>query len=211
MLEVFVPENIKDKIFLNNISKKLEDIIMSSFNLKKIKKIQTKNMFGTLFLFEKFDSDFIVLSNWEFGKYYFVDYDFIENNDIEYSWVSIYKNTNIEKELKNIWKNIEEILEVLSSDKLITNTIKQNILNKINDTFFTLSWVLYVLQKNKYLSEENAKILDEYDWNIEYESQAKLLNITTENKRLKLDLNIEKYENMIELYLWSLEKIFLKI
>jgi hypothetical protein len=132
----------------------------------------------------------------------------IKYKNLKTFWTSILKLEHIEKHLKEIEYNIDEILKRLKSDKLLTNSKKEDIRKKINEVFFTLTWILFVLYKNKDLLEENYKNLKNYKWLEEYEAQAVLLKETTKTKKIEISTNLEKFENMIEFFLESLEKIF---
>ncbi len=206
MLEIFVPIRIKEKIFINNFSLKLEKLIKNNF-VCKIEKINTKIFLWVYFLFEELDKDFIILANWEFWEFYFLDYDFLKIKNIDSFWTFFLRINSLEKKLDNIWKDIDFIIKTLKSDKLLTNSKKDEIITKINKNFFILSGILFVLEKNKKLLEKNKKDLKNYSWNIEYESQAKLLLEISKTKSLELNLSIEKFENMVLEYLKVLENI----
>ena len=211
MLEIFIPEKVWQKIFINNFSTKLEELIKKNFEIKVFKNIKT-DFFEWKYLFlEKLDYNLIKIFNWEFWKFYFLDYDFLENKNIFSFGSSFLKFSELEKNIKKIWENIEEILKTLNSNKLLTNSKKEDITKKINEIFFTLSWILFVLYKNTQKLEENRKKLKNYNWLEEYEAQAELLLKNTDNQEEKLKIISEKFENMLKLYLESLEKIFIKL
>ena len=208
MLEIFIPIKIKEKIFINNFSEKLEKIIRKNFEIKNFKKIETRIFSGIFLELKKINFDLIILSNWEFWEFYFLDYDLIKYKNLETFWTSILRIEQIEKNLKQIEKNIDEIMKTLKSNKLLTTSKKQEIEKKINKIFFTLSWILFILHKNKNLLEKNNKILEKYKWLAEYEAQARLLKETSKTKKIQISANLEKFENMVEIYLETLEKIF---
>ncbi len=209
MLEIFIPTHIKQRIFINDFSLDLKKILKKNFNIKKIEEVNSKTFSWVFFELEKFDLDLIILLNWEFWKFYFLDYDIIKHKNIKTFWTSILKIEQIEKNLGKIETDITEILEVLNSNNLLTNTKKEDILIKINKIFFSLSGIWFILYKNKLELEKNSKTLENYKWLVEYEAQAKLLKQLSKTKKIEISANLEKFENMLEIYLEALEKVFI--
>jgi hypothetical protein len=212
MLEIFVPTIIKKfNLEINKISDNFLDVLWTNnFYSIKLKKFNS-NFFEWIKIFsKKFDKNLIILCNWEFWEDYFLDYDRIKNKNIITFWTSIWQIKNLEKDLWKIQTNIDEILNFLKSNKLLTNTKKDEIKIKIQKIFFNLSGIAYILYENQKKLEENQKKLKDYNWLVEYESQAALLLQTTETTELKLQNSIEKFENMIKIYLETLAFIFIK-
>ena len=212
MLEIFIPTLIKkQKIEINKISKNFL-VVLEKFKIEDniiIEKFDSKFFEGIKIFSKKINKNLIILCNWEFWKYYFLDYDRIENKNIISFGNSIWKIKNLEKDLWKIQTNIEEIINFLNSKKLLTNSKKEEIKNKIQDIFFSLSGIAYILYENKKKLEENRENLKNYNWLEEYKAQASLILQTTKTTKLEIETSLQKFENILELYLDSLKKIFL--
>jgi hypothetical protein len=208
MLEIFIPTEIKWYLEINVIRNKFLDILENSFQKLKIKKFNS-----TFFSWIKIESDIfiedlIILCNWEFWEFYFIDYDFTKDI-FEYLWTKIIWENKIEKKIEGIMLNIDFITWELTSTKLLTNTKKQEIKQKIDSSLFSLSWVIFLLYTLRNKTIENIWELDNYKWKVDLEWQAKLLWELSLTKEIELQAGIDKLEWKIELYILTLRRFVL--
>jgi len=207
MLEIFIPTLIKkQKIEINNLSNNFVDILKKSFS-----EIEITNFESTFFSWIKInteilDENLIILCNWEFWENYFINYDFIKNINTQIFWIKIIWENKISDNIQKIMLNVAEITWILSSDNLLTNSKKEEILVKIKNSFFSLSGVVFLLYSLKEETEKNVDELTNYSWKIEYEWQALLLKETSITKNIELKANIDKLEGKIEMFIWVILK-----
>ena len=201
MLEIFIPTKIKNKnLEINNISKNFIKVLKESFKEVELTSFDSK-FFEWIKLFSKnLDKDLVILCNWEFWENYFIDYDFTKN--LEEIWTKILWENKIQTKIEEIEINISEITQILKSNKLLTNSKKQEILNKIKQSFFALSWVIFLLYSLKQETQKNFEELNNYSWNIEYEAQAEFLKETSLTKNIELQASIDKLEDKVEMFIW---------
>ena len=101
----------------------------------------------------------------------------------------------MDEEIQSIQKNFAYITQELSSTKLLTLSKKQIIRSKIDETFFTLSGILFLLYSLKEKTLENTQLLENIDQkNIEMSAQAELLQETNKTKILEIQSQIDKFE-----------------
>ena len=101
----------------------------------------------------------------------------------------------MDEEIQSIQKNFAYITQELSSTKLLTLSKKQTIRSKIDETFFTLSGILFLLYSLKEKTLENTQLLENIDEkNIEMSAQAELLKETNKTKILEIQSQIDKFE-----------------
>lgn len=101
----------------------------------------------------------------------------------------------MDEEIQSIQKNFAYITQELSSTKLLTLSKKQTIRSKIDETFFTLSGILFLLYSLKQKTLENTQLLENIDEkNIEMSAQAELLQETNKTKILEIQSQIDKFE-----------------
>jgi len=210
MLEIFIPTLIKkQKLEINKISNNFLNVLEK---LKIENNLIVKNFESTFFEWIKinsknFDQNLIILCNWEFWNNYFIDYDFSKKINTEIFWVKIIWQNKIWEEIQKIMLNIAEITGILNSDNLLTNSKKEEILVKIKNSFFALSWVIFLLYSLKEKADENLSDLENYSWKVEYEAQAMLLKETSLTKSIELKANIDKLEWKIEMFIDVISKI----
>ena len=209
MLEVFIPIKVNNSLEINYFSDKFKNIVSNSFWDVEINKFNSKLIYWIYLNSKKLDKDLIILLNWEFGVYYFLDYDALVNW-ISSFWTLILKPNDISNKIKNIYLDFEEIILELNSSKLLTNTKKEKIKDKIDNVFFMLSGILFLLYKLKNKTESNLEELNSYDWLIEYEWQASLLSETSKTKKIELEATIIKLEDKVEMFLNTINSLFLK-
>ena len=209
MLEVFIPLKIKNNLEINYFSDKLWTIIKNSFLGIEIKVFETELITWIYLNTENLDLDLIVLLNWEYGRFYFVDYDFLLFS-INCFWIKILKPDDISEKIKDIYLNFEEIILELKSSKLLTISKKEEIKTKINEVFFTLSWIYFVLYKLKTKTESNLKDLNSYNWLAEYEWQASLLSEVSKTRKIELEATIMKFEKQVEMFLETVNSLFIR-
>lgn len=209
MLEIFVPLKIKNTLDINFFSDKLKFIIKESYFGVEINEFNSNLVYWVYLKMKKLDNDLIILMNWEFWELYFVDYDFLWNF-IRSLWTKILKPDDIFKNISNIYLDFEKIILELKSSKLLTNTKKKQIKNEIYKVFFTLSWIVFLLYELKVKTESNLNDLEAYSWLVEYEWQASLLSETSKTKKIELEATIIKFENKVEMFLNTIDRLFLK-
>lgn len=212
MLEIFIPTQIKNnKLEINRISANFLDAVKTLH--WKVQNFESTFFSGIKINTEIFNENIIILCNGEFWKKYFLDYD-IDSPSLEERivgrgilWVKIIWNNEIWNDIQKIMLNIAEITGILSSENLLTHSKKQEIVEKIQITFFSLSWVVFLLYELKEKAQENYDELSTYSWNIEYEWQAQLLKETSLTKNIELQASIDKLEGKIEMFIWVIWKI----
>ena len=209
MLEVFIPLKIKNNLKINYFSDKLWTIMKNSFLGIEIKVFETELLTWIYLNTKNIDLDLIRLLNWEYGRFYFVDYDFLWNS-INSFWIKILKPDDISEKIKDIYLNFEEIILELKSSKLLTISKKEEIKTKINEVFFTLSWIYFVLYKLKTKTESNLKDLNSYNWLAEYEWQASLLSEVSKTRKIELEATIMKFEKQVEMFLETVNSLFIR-
>ncbi|MDQ7022140.1 MAG: hypothetical protein Q9M97_01160 [Candidatus Gracilibacteria bacterium] len=97
--------------------------------------------------------------------------------------------------------DIADVTGILNSDKLLTNSKKEEILIKITNSFFSLSGVIFLLYSLKDKTQNNLNELNNYSGKIEYEGHASLLKETSITKNIELKANISKLEGKIEMFI----------
>jgi hypothetical protein len=208
MLEIFIPTWIKNqKLQINNIPDKLLKILENSFLELEIINFESTFFNWIKLNSKKIDKDLIILCNWEFWENYFLDYDNLENKNIITSWIKIIWENQIWEKIQKIMLDIAEITWILNSNNLLTNSKKEEILIKITNSLFSLSWVIFLLYSLKEKTQENLDELNNYSWKIEYEWQASLLKETSLTKNIELQANIDKLEGKIEMFIWIITKL----
>lgn len=206
MLEIFIPQKIKNYWSINNISDNFLKIIHKSFNDLNIEKFESAFFEWIKIKSNIFNKNLIILCNWEFWENYFMDYDYIENN-FETLGIQIIWENKISNKINEIMLNIYEITLQLNSNKLLTNTKKEEIKSKIDNSFFTLSWIIFLLYSLKKETENNLKELRQVKWKVEYEWQAMLLSETSITKNIELKAAIDKLEIKIELFIDTIKSL----
>ncbi|MCP4523225.1 MAG: hypothetical protein GY828_03325 [Candidatus Gracilibacteria bacterium] len=208
MGEIFIPEKLFGKIEITKLQDNFLALLGKHFEISEVSIFQTPLCTGQYFKVNRLNQDILSVLNGEVGTRYFIDYDHIEGA-YEVAGSSILKPSDMSENIVKISKEFEEITAQLSGDGLMTFSKKQEIKNKIENTFFTLSGILFLLYHLKNKSHQNSQELGEYDGVEEFEGQAKLLNETSKTKRVELDAQIQKFESMSEVFFKTIEKIFL--
>lgn len=208
MLEIFIPTEIKWYLEINKPSNNFLNIIKNDF-----KNLEISNFNSTFFEWikiksDKFLEDLIILCNWEFWEFFFIDFDPIKNS-FNYLWTQIIWEKQIQNKIEKITKNISFIVWELNSKKLLTNTKKEKIKEKINQSLFSLSWIIFLLYKLKQKTTQNITELTDYKWKIDYESEASLLSEVSKTKQIELQAWIDKLEGRVELYIKALKQFIL--
>jgi len=208
MLEIFIPIEIKWYQNINNISSSFINIIKCNFDDIKIIDFESTFFKWILLKLDYFSKDLIVLCNWKFWENYFVDFDYLKHN-FEYKWIKILWENQIWEKISKIMEDFNEVTWILKSDNLLTNSKKQIIENKITNSFFSLSWVIFLLYSLLKETKDNIKELNNIDQdnkqNIEYKWQALLLNETQKTKEIELQAGIDKIEWKIELFIFAIK------
>jgi hypothetical protein len=208
MCEIFIPERLFDKIIINNISNNFLTLIQKNFEILEYKDFETQYCIWKSIKIKNPDQDILSLFNWEFWENYYIDYDFFKYS-FETLWLQILKPESI---WDNIWKislQCNEIMQELSSIKLLTNSKKNEIHKKIEKIFFTISWILFLLYNLREKTIENLDELWNYTWEIEYEWQALLISESAQTKKIELSAQIIKFEEKSMLFYQAIEKIIL--
>ncbi len=213
MLEIFIPTYLKNKsLEINKISTNFKGAVKKLW--WKIEEFESTFFRGTLVSTKKYSEDFIILCNWEFWEYYFLDYDIssplqrgARGGDLFTSGTRIIWQNQISQRLNKIMLHVAEITEILSSNNLLTNTKKEEILAKIKHTFFSLAGVIFLLYGLQKKATQNLEELENYSWKAEYEWQAALLKETSLTKSIELQAAIDKLEGKIEMFIWVIGKL----
>jgi len=212
MLEIFIPTWIKkQKVQINDISDNFLNVLKNSFIDLEIINFESTFFEWIKIISKNLDENLIILCNWEFWNNYFIDYDIsfplLPKEGLGEVWIKIIWQNKIWEEIQKIMLNIAEITGILSSDNLLTNSKKEEILIKIKNSFFALSWVVFLLYSLKQKAEQNLEELENYSWKIEFEAQASLLKETSLTKSIEIKANIDKLEEKIEMFIWVISKL----
>lgn len=208
MLEIFIPTWIKNnKLKINNISDNFLEIINNTFSKIEITYFESSFFSGIKISSNNFDENLIILSNWEFWDNYFIDYDFTKKINTQVFWIKIIWENQIWENINKIMLDVAEITWILNSNNLLTNSKKEEILIKIKNSLFSLSWVIYLLYSLKDKIENNLEKLNNYSGKIEFEAQSSLLRETSLTKKIELNANINKLEGKVEMFIWVITKL----
>ena len=212
MLEIFIPTWIKkQKVQINDISDNFLNVLKNSFIDLEIINFESTFFEWIKIISKNLDENLIILCNWEFWNNYFIDYDIsfplLPKEGLGEVWIKIIWQNKIWEEIQKIMLNIAEITGILSSNNLLTNSKKEEILIKIKNSFFALSWVVFLLYSLKQKAEQNLEELENYSWKIEFEAQASLLKETSLTKSIEIKANIDKLEEKIEMFIWVISKL----
>jgi hypothetical protein len=79
------------------------------------------------------------------------------------------KPDDINNNIIKISEEFEKIMQELSGNKLLTQSKKVEIQNKINTTFFTIAGILFLLYSMRDKSLLNYEELSSYNGMVEYE------------------------------------------
>lgn len=206
MLKVFVPEKIFEKFEINHFFEKNIFWLEKSFANIKIENFETNFISWKYFELDE-DLDFLVFCNWLFWKKYFYDFDFTKKEIFTF-WKSFYNDKNYFQDLKKISWDFEYISKELNSEKLLTNTKKDELLEKINYAFFLMSWIyfnLYILLEK---TKKNIFELENIDWKTEYKATASLIIENAKTKKIELESEIIIFEKKFELFYEIIWKIY---
>lgn len=208
MWEIFIPEYIFTKINMNTLSNDILELLKNNFKNIKIINFKSNYCIWKHITIQKIDQEFISLLNGELWEFYFIDYDFLQQ-DLISSGTKILKPEDITKNITKISWEFESIIYDLSWKKLLTNSKKIDIQNKINKAFFTISGILYLLYALRDKTCENQQELRDYTWVIELEAQANLIWESAKTKKIELTAQIEMFENKSRVFFETIQKIFL--
>jgi len=204
MLEIFIPIEIKWYQKINDIRDEFFNIIKENFDNLQVQDFDS-TFFSWVFLkLDYFSEDLIVLCNWEFYNHYFVDFDYLENS-FDFLWVKILWENQISDKIWEIMQDFTQITSMLNSNNLLTNSKKELIKNKVTNSFFSLSWVFFLLYSLLIETQNNIKELEKLEWKVEYEWQAMLLNETQKTKQIELQAWIDKLEWKVEIFILAVK------
>lgn len=206
MLKVFVPEKIFEKFKINHFFEKNIFWLEKSFANIKIEKFETNFISWKYFELDE-DLDFLVFCNWLFWKKYFYDFDFAKKEIFTF-WKSFYNDKNYFQDLKKISWDFEYISKELNSEKLLTNTKKDELLEKINYAFFLMSWIYFNLYMLLEKTKKNIFELENLDWKTEYKATASLIIENSKTKKIELESEIIIFEKKFELFYEIIRKIY---
>jgi len=204
MLEIFIPIEIKWYQKINDIRDEFLNIINTNFDNLQIHEFDSTFFSWVLLKLDYFSEDLIVLCNWEFWENYFVDFDYLENN-FDFLGVKILWENQIWDKIWEIMQDFTQITSMLNSNNLLTNSKKELIKDKVTNSFFTLSWVVFLLYSLLKETKNNIKELEEIDWKVEYEWQAMLLNETQKTKQIELQAWIDELEWKVEIFILAVK------
>ncbi len=209
MWEIFIPEKIFDIIHINNIWENILQIFEKHFWKYTKQSFESTYCKWIKFEFEQLDQDLVSILNGEFGKFYFIDYNFDKQNIITHGkkilWI-----WDIWDEIKSIENKFEKIIQELSSNNLLTISKKEKIHKNIKETFFTISWILFLLYWLKQKIIENLNDLENIDDNqIELKSQAALLRENNITKKIEIQAQIYTFEAKSQLFFQTIHSLLL--
>ena len=154
--------------------------------------------------------DILPLINGMLWKYYFIDSSILDNNII--LWVNIFDIEHNEKKIKNITKKIEYIKKEINSDKLITNSKKEEYANIIKESIYLIAVFLiktYFLItsaiKNK---QELEKIINNSSSLEEFKAHAYLIKTIWFEKIELLSTRFEIILKQLQFYTQIMDKYF---
>lgn len=193
MLEIFIPTKIKDSIIINTIDPKFKEILSDNFWVLWID--FREGFFEWIHWIAKdFSLDIIIACNWAFWSRYFVDYDW-QKDSICSLWQYFFDSEILGGEINSIAKNYEEIVSILSSYSLLTNSSKQEIIDKIGSSLFLISWIAFMLQNLLNKTQENIRDLDTIanskDEKVEYRASASVLIESPKTNEAELKSQID--------------------
>lgn len=212
MIDIFIPTKIKlwddDYLNINIISNNFLNLLKNNFFDINISWFDSNQFEWIKLYWDNFSEDLIILCNWLFWEHYFADYDFFWF-DFNCLWSKIIWESQIDEKIELIISDISYILNILSWDKLLTNSVKSSVSNKIKQTFFLISGLVYILYNLKYKTQKSIEELNNYDWLEEYEWQSKLLLEPLVTKKLELEASIGRIETQIWFFIWSIKKLII--
>ena len=190
MYEIFIPTTMHGWKTIHEIRKECREIFQMFDDLVEHDFHSDLLSWVSLVFQKEIPEDIIRMCNGEFWIYYFIERD-IWNKKVYSSWSTILGNTKLFDSIPSITKTMEQLIHDLSTKSLITRSKMQEIQKKIQDTLFVLSWLIYSLEWLIRVAENNKKEMANYNWEIQYESQAELLGKISEQKMHEI-LNIKK-------------------
>lgn len=182
-MKIFILNSIWENIFAK---KSLLDDFINNFSLK-LDFVSLWCISG--YFWDVSDKDFInvlPILNWLTWKYFFYNSLNIQISQNYIFWKNILDFEYDDKEIFNNSKKIENIKLELDSDKLITNSKKEEFSQIILTSIYSIWWFLI---KTFFLMEEMIsnkndlkKIISDPNWLNEYKAQADLLDKITFDK-----------------------------
>ncbi len=206
MLKVFIPEKIFKKFSINSFEKLNLENLEKNFKNLKITDFQAKFIEGKYFELDE-DLDFLVFCNGFFWKKFFYEMDFTHKQIFTF-WKSFYNDKNYFDDFEKISEDFSYILKELNSSKLLTNSKKQEFLEKINYSFFLLSGIYFNLFVLLQKTEKNIFELENLNEKSEYEATATLIVETSKTKKVELEAEIQVFEEKLKLFYEITSKIY---
>ncbi len=123
-------------------------------------------------------------------------------------WKSFYNDKNYFDDFEKISEDFSYILKELNSSKLLTNSKKQEFLEKINYSFFLLSGIYFNLFVLLQKTEKNIFELENLNEKSEYEATATLIVETSKTKKVELEAEIQVFEEKLKLFYEITSKIY---
>lgn len=209
MWEIFIPEKIFDTIQINIIWNNIWEIFDIHFWKYTQEAFESTYCRWVKFKFEELDQDLVAILNGEFGKFYFIDYDFDQKNIITHGKKILWA-WDIWNEIKNIEGKFEKIIQDLSSNNLLTISKKQDIYTNVQETFFTISGIFFLLYWLKQKVIENLSDLENIDdKQMELKSQAQLLMQNNITKKIEIQAQIDTFESKSQLFFQAIHSLIL--
>lgn len=206
MLKVFIPEKIFQKLIINFFEKLDFENLEKNFKNIKIENFETKFISGKYFELEE-DLDFLIFCNGFFWKKFFYEMDFTKKQIFTFG-KSFYSDKNYFEDFWKISEDFAYISEELHSTKLLTNTRKKELLEKITYAFFLLSGIYFNLYVLLQKTEKNIFELENIEWKSEYEATALLIIETSKTKKVELEAKIQVFEEKFKLFYEIISKIY---
>ena len=206
MLDLFIPIRIHKYWNIQKISDNFLSVLATTFLEYTLIHFESDFFFGYKIVFPYFDEDIISLCNWEFWSRYYVDFDVLEHRGVSVLWKHIAKESwlwdNLETTLGSVWK----ITEVLQSNALMTVSKKEKIIWQIEDSFFALSHIDYLLSELISKTDENLSELKGWWDRVEYGSQKILLDEQNRIFQEKLLVYKKQFNTRIEEFITIVSK-----
>ncbi|PZM83592.1 hypothetical protein DLH72_03630 [Candidatus Gracilibacteria bacterium] len=208
MFKIFIPTEIFDDFSLNFLNENNLKSLANNFENLKITDFHTKYISGKILENPLYDEDLIIFANGEYGKKYFYDADFTQENIPAFGYY-FYKDNGYFSELKNIEKEIFEIKRILESKNLLTKSKKEMFLDRIIWIFFLLSGMYFNIFTLLEKTNQNIRELQNIDGKPEFEGTVELIIEAAKTKKIELESSLQSFENHISSFYEIIKKYFL--
>ncbi|OIP51977.1 hypothetical protein AUK10_04180 [Candidatus Gracilibacteria bacterium CG2_30_37_12] len=203
MLEIFIPTEIPDILLLHRVDSGFLALLQDNF-VVTIRPFETRFFRGFHITSKDLTQDIVTLCNGTFGSEYFIDYDW-ENTHIMTLGKRFFQPDSIGQELQSITSDFDSIVRTLNSDTLLTNSKKEESIQKIQHSFFLLSGVIFNLTELLRKTREHVLELEvlsrDASQKSEYQGQSALLMEPLKTKEIELTSSIVLLEQKIAMFI----------